>query len=109
MKRPAPVFVDALRLGAWLHQALGARTDPLSQRAVHGGAELLERVVLALRGADLDHALEDADRALHRLRARLRLAVEAELLTAAQGVHAFGIADSIGNQLGGWQRSLRNR
>lgn len=66
----------------------------------------MEHVVLALEGIDrLDH-IDDADAQLILLRTQLRLAAATDHMTEAQMLHALTIADRMGRQLGGWQRSL---
>lgn len=105
MSDPAPIHRDASRLAAWVLDRLAASPDPGALRACQRALDLLDHLTLALAGRDADRALDAADRTLVLLRAQLRLLREREQLTDAQLLHAAGLADQVGRQLGGWRRS----
>jgi hypothetical protein len=67
---------------------------------------LLEAVTLALQGRRRDEQVERADEELLTLRTQLRLAAAVGCLTDSQMIQALERADSIGRQLGGWQKAL---
>jgi len=103
----APIFTACWDLCAWLLKKARAQgSDPLAQSLAEEGLRLLDTMTLALKNMDREQALDEADVILLRLRLRLRLAVETELLDDRQGQYALRLADDIGRQLGGWQKSL---
>jgi hypothetical protein len=103
----APIFTASWDLCVWiLKKARVQPHDPLARELAVEALHLLDAVTLALKNIDREHALEETDSTLIRLRLRLRLAVETEWLTDRQGQFALALADDIGRQLGGWQKTL---
>jgi len=102
----APIFTDTYTLCEWLLKHLNGQTDSLARHLCDNALSLLEQITLAIRNHDREERLDLADERLIMLRMQLRLAVDVDLLSERRGLHALGLADSIGRQLGGWQRSL---
>lgn len=103
---PAPLFRDAFRLAEWLLARLADDPRPLAGALARSALLLLEEITLALRGSDRVERVFAADDRLAILRVELRLAGATGLLREGQAQHALTIADTIGRQLGGWQRRL---
>ena len=102
----APIFTVTWDLCVWLLKKTRKQPDdPLAQALSHEAFQLLDTVTLALKDIDRDEALREADLILIRLRLRLRLAVETGFLDERQGQFALEQADTIGRQIGGWQKS----
>jgi hypothetical protein len=103
----APIFTDCWDLCVWLlKKARTQGTDLLAQSLAEESLRLLDAITMALKNLDREQALDEADVILLRLRLRLRLAVDTALLDDRQGQYALRLADTIGRQLGGWQKSL---
>lgn len=100
MRDPAPLFTESYDLTAWLLARLHTQSSRLAADICRLALALLDAVTLALRQRDDSGALEDADELLARLRLRLRLAADIELLQQRQMLHALERADTIGRQLG---------
>ena len=106
MKAPAPLFVHAFDLAAWVLGRFGERSDALSRELCTKSLTLLDLITLALQDRERDLRLNDADELLVGLRLRLRLAGQLGALDERQLMHALGLADDLGRQIGGWQRTL---
>ena len=106
MNSRAPLYVDAYDLANWLLGHLNECTDTLSRDICRYSLDLLDAVVLALKGWERWERLEQAERHLLRLRQRIRLAETQGMFDDRQALHALEICDRIGRQIGGWQRSL---
>ena len=104
-RREAPLFVQAFDFAAWVATNLDP-ARPLAESLHRDSLALLDHVVLALKGRDRDLHLEEADDVLVVLRVRLRLAEKVGLIQDQQLVFLTGELDSIGRQVGGWQRRL---
>jgi len=102
----APLYTDAYDLAAWLLGHLDQGADALSRDTCRVCLGLLDAVVLALKDRDRWERLDQADEALLRLRQRIRLAQDRGIFDERQALHALGLCDRIGRQIGGWQRSL---
>jgi hypothetical protein len=101
----APIFVEAFDFAAWIQRLLGPSPQPLA-RAIAGHAlALVEAVALALKQNSRRERLTQADELLVRLRIELRLAGEIGLLDMRRAQHGLAQLESIGRQLGGWQRA----
>ncbi len=100
MKDPAPLFTDTYDLTSWLLGRLHANPSHLAAEVCRLASALLDAVTAALRRRDDIGSLDEADDLLARLRLRLRLAAEIELLQERQMLHALEQADTIGRQLG---------
>ena len=101
----APLFVQTLALAQWL-LANFAGEDPLARR-VHGNAlDLLDHVVLALKGFGREEQVDEADRSAALLRVHLRLALELRRLDEDRYLYLAEEMDGIGRQIGGWQKRL---
>jgi hypothetical protein len=101
--KEAPLFAQALNLSQWLLTNL-AGPSPLTPRIHAHALDLLERIVLALKGFDRDDQIDQADRAATLLRVHLRLALELGQLDDQRYLFLAGELDGIGRQIGGWQR-----
>ncbi len=106
MRKHAPILVDAMALAAWLLERLEGQQGVLAQRIGQQALELVEALVFGLRDWERARNLDRADERVITLRLHLRLAVEVGLLGEAAMMHALELLDSIGRQLGGWQRSM---
>lgn len=84
----------------------GERTDALSWELCAKTLQLLDLVTFALQNRERELRLADADELLVALRLRLRLAEQLGTLDERQLMHALGLADSLGRQIGGWQKQL---
>ncbi len=104
--KQAPIFTATWDLNLWLQRQLGANSHGLARTTLEEGLALLDAIVFALKGIERSEQLALADGHLIRLRLRLRLAWQAELLTERQAMYLLGLADDIGRQLGGWQKRL---
>jgi hypothetical protein len=104
--KQAPIFTAAWDLSLWLQRQLNNSSHALALANAQESLALLDAVVFALKGIDRAEQLILADQHLIRLRLRLRLAWQAELLTERQALYLLGLADDIGRQLGGWQKRL---
>ncbi len=104
MRAPAPIYVDAMALCAWLTEHAGS--DPLSRRLCEIAMDLLGAIALAVSGRDRDRQIEIADEHLIVLRTLLTLAEETGRLTEGQYLHLQPRIQAIGRQLGGWRRAL---
>ncbi len=103
----APIFTQSWDLTVWLLKKARAEPhDPLARSLAVEALRLIDVVTLALKNIEREESLADADMMLVRLRTRLRLAMETELLTEHQGLHALRETDSIGRQIGGWLKAL---
>ncbi|MCB9795823.1 MAG: four helix bundle protein [Alphaproteobacteria bacterium] len=104
----APLFVRCFDLAAWICRHVSAEQEV--GRRLHAQVnDLLDHVVLALKGWDRWAQLDAADACNALLRARLGLAVELDLIDERQMLFLAGELDDIGRQLGGWMRSLGGR
>lgn len=112
--RHAPLWVEAHDLARWVLERIerwppehGRHFGPLLARSV---CELVEAVslVLTFPATRLDD-LRQADRAIVRLRSRLRLARDLALLSPGGLRFAEGKLRVIGRMVGGWQKKLRRR
>lgn len=106
MKAPAPLFVHAFDLATWVLGRFGEGSDALSRELCAKTLALLDLITLALQDRERDMRLTDADELLVGVRLRLRLAGQLGSLDERQLVHALGLADGLGRQIGGWQRKL---
>ena len=106
MKTPAPLFVHGFDLAAWMLGHFNEQSDTLSRELCTKSLALLDLVTLALQDRERELCLTDADEMLIRLRLRLRLAEQLGRLDERQLMHALGLVDSVGRQIGGWQKSL---
>jgi hypothetical protein len=106
VKDAAPLFVHAFDLTAWVLERFGEGTDALSRELCAKALALLDLVTLALQDRERDLRLTDADELLVGLRLRLRLAGQLGRLDERQLMHVLGLADSVGRQIGGWQKRL---
>ena len=106
MKAPAPLFVHAFDLAAWVLGRFAERPDALSRELCAKALALLDLLTLALQDRERDLRLTDADELLVGLRLRLRLAGQLGRLDERQLMHVLGLADGVGRQIGGWQRKL---
>jgi hypothetical protein len=106
MSDPAPLFVHGFDLAQWILGHFAQRSDPLSAELCTRSLALLDQITLALQDRDRELNLEAADETLTAVRLRLRLAEALGWLDARQLMHAIGLADAIGRQIGGWQRKL---
>jgi hypothetical protein len=104
MKSSAPLFTDTYDLAAWLLGRLDADASRLAAEICRLALALLDVVTEALRQRDDPAALEEADDLLRRLRLRLRLAGEIQLLDERRMLHALERADLVGRQLGALMR-----
>ncbi len=102
----APLYTDAFELARWLAKHFADDPRPLARRICHTSLDLLEAVTLALGRQQREERVEQADESLAKLRTQLRLAAELGALSDRQLLHALGLADTIGRQLGGWLRSM---
>ena len=102
----APIFSDCFTLTDWLLDRLDRTSSVLAHTLCRNALTLLDHVLLALKNIDRQHHIDSANQLLIRLRIQLRLAASIDLLSESQSLHALGIANRIGRQLGGWQRSL---
>lgn len=105
-KPPAPVFVDTFALCEWILGRLGDDGRVLARSICRTALHLLDQVALALRQADPEALVEDADDRLVSLRVQIRLAASTNVLAEEQGLFALEAADNVGRQLGGWRRAL---
>jgi hypothetical protein len=101
-----PIYRDALALAAALVDALDRRTafPQLAERIVRGALTVLDAVTLAKAGIERQRQLQRADASLAGLRAAIELAHAVGLLPVEFALDLAARADSIGRQLGGWQR-----
>lgn len=67
---------------------------------------MFEAIVLALKGRDRIQHIDLADEHLMLLRMHVRLAVYVDLIGEEQSLNALRLLDSIGRQIGGWQKHL---
>lgn len=102
----APIFSDTFALCEWLLKHLEQRPGSLARHLCDNALSLLEAVTLAIKNRDREERLDIADERLIVLRIQLRLAASSGLLSERRSLHALDLADRIGRQLGGWQRSL---
>ena len=106
MKTPAPLFVHSFDLAAWVLERFGEGCDTLSRELCGKSLSLLDLVTFALQDRERDLRLIDADELLVALRLRLRIAEQLGRLDERQLMHALGLVDSVGRQIGGWQKRL---
>ena len=104
-RHPAPLFTDAFTLCEWLLERLGRDASILARHICDAALALLRSLTLALKGREREYHVDLADDQLVALRLYVQLAGTVELLTEAQSLHALGLLDGIGRQIGGWQRS----
>lgn len=104
MNPRAPVYTATFDLAAWVLANLGR--GPLAWDTGRLCLALLDAVVLALKDRERWERLDAADENLLRLRQRLRLAQTTGLIDERQALHALGLCDDIGRQIGGWIKSL---
>ncbi len=104
--RQAPIFTAAWDLTVWVQRHLGDSPQVVAMAAARASLDLLDALVLALKGIEREEQLAVADRDLIRLRMRLRLAHAIDLLDERQLEFLLRLTDDIGRQLGGWQKSL---
>lgn len=105
-RQAAPVYRDAFRLAEWILAAFGGREEELPRSICRLSLGLCDHLALALGGRDTEGRVADADDDLVRLRSRLRLAASVGAIDEERLVHALGLCDAIGRQLGGWLRRL---
>ena len=112
--RDAPLWVEAHDLARWVIERVDSwpqeRASHLGPLLSEGACELVEATALVLtfpktRGA----ALCAADRAIVRLRSRLRLAKELTLISPGGLRFAEGRLRAIGKMVGGWQKRWNRR
>ena len=107
----SPLYRDTLAFCGVLLEELAATPleglEPLGRRLAEGALRLLDDVALALAGMERRERLEDADAELCTLRHHLLLAGELTLLGEEAFLGLAEQADTIGRQLGGWQKKLR--
>ena len=109
-QREAPLYVEAHDLARWVIEradSWGDRGGVLSVRVSDAACGLLEAVSLALtfpRGRARD--LEEADRAMVRLRVLLRVAEELGLLSPSALRFACGRLQTAGRMVGGWRKRV---
>jgi hypothetical protein len=106
VKPPAPLFVHSFDLAGWVLAHFAERGDALSRELCARTLALLDHITLALQGQDRAGRLDEADETLVGVRLRLRLAEQLGWLDERQLMHALELADAIGRQIGGWQKSL---
>jgi hypothetical protein len=99
-RAPAPLFTAAYDLAAWLLGRLHEQPSHLARELCAQATTLLDLVAEALRSRDVLEPLDDADALLRRLRLGLRLGGEIGLLDERRMLHALGLADCVGRQLG---------
>jgi len=97
---PAPLFTAAFDLAAWLLGRLHEQPSYLARELCAQATTLLDLVAEALRSRDALEPLDEADALLRRLRLRLRLGSEIGLLDERRMLHALGLADNVGRQIG---------
>ncbi|MCK6529907.1 four helix bundle protein [Myxococcota bacterium] len=105
--KEAPLFAHAYDLAAWVSKNLPA-AGPLEARVHAGTLDLLDAVVLALKGLDRSGNLDRADAAAVLLRVHLRLLHEVDGLDEHRLLFLTGQIDAIGRQIGGWLRRLES-
>jgi len=93
-------------LAAWILKQWRADRSVLPESLCRQTLALLDAVVLALKDIDRREQLAAADLGLIRLRLRIRLAVETELIDERQGIFLLTQTDAIGRQIGGWIKTL---
>ncbi len=106
----APLFVDAYDLALTLGQQFDQPNDQpshLAARIVATGFDLLEEITLALKGYEPEAHADSADERLAVLRVQLRLAMDLGLVERAKFLQTAEQIDTIGRQLGGWLKRLR--
>lgn len=104
--RQAPIFTAVWDLNVWVQGRLGESGQVVAAEAARSCLDLLDDLVLALKGIEREERLVLADRNLIRVRMRLRLAHATHLIDERQLEYALRLTDDIGRQLGGWQKSL---
>ncbi|MCG8423787.1 MAG: four helix bundle protein [Proteobacteria bacterium] len=102
----APLFRDAFELCEWLLGHFGDDDRVLAHSICSRALSLLEAITLALKDRAREEQIDTADELLIGLRLRVRLAAQLGYVSENQAVHALERTDTIGNQLGGWLRSL---
>ena len=107
--RDAPLYVEASDLARYVLDRAAGWTDaagPLLAPAVTEAAlALVDGVALALTFPETRPThLDEADRAVVRLRERLRLACALGLLSGGALRHTAGRLTVIGRNIGGWRR-----
>ncbi|MBE7529022.1 MAG: diversity-generating retroelement protein Avd [Chloroflexi bacterium] len=109
--KQSPIFVKQYDLMAWLIPC--TLKFPKSQRGVLARQiqtelfRLHEGLVMAGTSDVPLPGLQQADRALIRLRTYLRLSRDLQLLSVGQFEHAARLADEVGKLLGGWQKTTK--
>ncbi len=112
--RDAPLWLEAHDLARWIIERVDSwseeRASHLGPLLTQGACELVEATALVLtfpktRGSDL----RAADRAIVRLRSRLRLAKELALISPGGLRFAEGRLRAIGKMVGGWQKRWNRR
>ena len=106
MKAQAPLFVHAFDLAAWVLGHFAEPGDALSRDLCAKTLTLLDLVTFALQDRERDLRLADADEVLIKVRLRLRLAGQLGRLDERALMHALGLADDVGRQIGGWKKRL---
>lgn len=104
--KEAPIFTAAWDLNLWVQRKLGGQSHVLADAVARESLAVLDAVVLALKGFERLDQVHLADRHLVRLRMRIRLAWETELMEERQARYLLELTDDIGRQLGGWQKRL---
>lgn len=105
--KEAPLFVQTLDLCRWLVSNLSG--PPMVTERVHRHAlDLLEAVTWALKDFDREEQVEHADRSAAALRVHLRLAWHVGALDDARHLFLTEQLDSIGRQIGGWQKRIES-
>lgn len=103
--KEAALYVASFDFAAWVLSHLDG--SGALAGAIHNDAlTLLDHVVLALKGVDRRHHIDEADATNALLRVRLRLAHQLELFDERRMLFLIEQLDDIGRQLGGWLRRL---
>lgn len=107
--RDAPLYVETHDLARWVVERAGSwatRGDaPLGPLLTAAACDLVTAIALALTfPQDRPRHLEEADRAIVRLRILLRLARDTGLLSAGGLRFASGKLQVAGKMVGGWRR-----
>ncbi len=106
MNPRAPLYTDSYDLAAWLLKHLDERHSTVAGEICRLCLRLLDAVVLALKDRERWERLDEIDETLLRLRQRIRFAESIGLFDERQSLHALGLCDGIGRQVGGWIKSL---
>jgi hypothetical protein len=106
--RQATVYADVLRATRWVVENIDA-ASPIGGRIHARALSLLEDVACAQTFASGEAHLREADEALVRLRALLRVGLDTGVVGEPGFLHLSRELDGVGRQLGGWLRWLAER